>query len=64
MPAPRNRRHILIQTAPSREDYTPHPRRIELPPLPAPLNRRRHANSLKESLRDAQARQQDRKSVV
>lgn len=54
MPAPRNRRHLLAPFAPSVEQYTPHPRKIELPPIPGPKNRRRHAAALKASLRQAQ----------
>jgi len=61
MAAPRNRRHILVRTAPSREDYTPHPRRIELPPVPGPRSRRQHAGALKASLRDAQQQEQTRR---
>jgi len=64
MPAPRNRRHILIRTAPSREDYTPHPRRIELPPVPGPRSRRQHAGALKASLRDAQQQEQARRQAA
>ncbi len=64
MPTPRNRRHILVRTPPEREDYTPHPRRIELPAPPAPPNRRRHAAALKMSLRDAQREAQDRRQAA
>lgn len=53
MPAPRNRRHLLVSTAPSVEAYTPHPRRIELPPIEGPKNRRRHAATLKAALKEA-----------
>lgn len=34
--------------------YTPHPRRIELPPIPAPRNRRQHAAGLRAALRQAE----------
>ncbi len=64
MPAPRNRRHILVRKPPGREDYTPHPRRIELPPPPPPANRRRHAAALKASLREAQQGAQERRRAA
>lgn len=53
MPAPRNRKHILVPGPPSTEAYTPHPRKIELPPVPSPKNRRRHAAALRSALRQA-----------
>src|SRR5260370_5340905 len=64
MPAPRNRRHILIRTPPRREDYTPHARRIELAAPPAPPNRRRHAGALKTSLRGAQREAEERRQAT
>lgn len=64
MAAPRNRRHILVRTAPSREDYTPHRRRIELPPVPGPRSRRQHAGALKASLRDAEREEQARRQAA
>lgn len=64
MPAPRNRRHILIRTPPRREDYTPHARRIDLAAPPAPPNRRRHAGSLKTSLREAQREAEGRRQAT
>src|SRR4051812_42297714 len=54
MAAPRNRKHIFVQTSPSSEAYTPHPRRIETPEIPAPSNRRRHAQVLKTALATAE----------
>jgi hypothetical protein len=54
MPAPRNRKHLLVRTPPSTEDYTPHPRKIELPPIPAPRNRRQHAAALRAALQQAE----------
>lgn len=53
MAAPRNRKHILVRVAPSTEAYTPHPRKIELPPIATPTNRRRHAAALRVALRHA-----------
>lgn len=55
MAAPRNRKHLLVETPPSSEGYTPHPRRIELPPVPAPPNRRLHAAALTAALEGARA---------
>ncbi len=54
MPAHRNRKHLLVRTPPSTEEYTPHPRRIELPPIPAPRNRRQHAAALRDALQQAE----------
>ena len=56
MPAPRNRRHILVQTSPSVEAYTPHGRRINPSGYPGPADRRRHAAGLRDAL--TAARQQ------
>jgi hypothetical protein len=54
MAAPRNRKHLLIRTPPAAEEYTPHGRRIELPEIPRPTDRRRHAATLRASLLQAQ----------
>ncbi len=64
MAAPRNRRHILIRTPPRREDYRPHPRKIELAAPPPPANRRRHARALKASLHQAQREAQARRGAA
>src|SRR5262245_20523692 len=64
MPAPRNRRHILVPTPPSREDYRPHPRSIDLPTPPAPEDRGRHADVLKRSLVEAQRQGQERREAA
>jgi hypothetical protein len=61
MAAPRNRRHILIRTPPRREDYRPHPRKIELAGQPPPVNRRKHAAGLKAALREAERQAQTRR---
>jgi hypothetical protein len=54
MPAPRNRKHLLVRAPPSTEAYTPHPRKIEPPPIPGPKNRRQHAAALKAALQQAE----------
>jgi hypothetical protein len=54
MAAPRNRRHLLIPTAPQTEAYRPHPRRVPPVEVPAPENRRRHAGALRAALNQAQ----------
>src|SRR6266852_1030581 len=54
MPAPRNRKHLLVPTPPSSEEYTPHARKIVLPPVPGPRNRRQHASALKAALLQAE----------
>src|SRR6266849_3595322 len=53
MPAPRNRKHLLVRASPSTEEYTPHPRKIVVPPVPGPKSRRQHASALKAALGDA-----------
>jgi len=64
MPAPRNRKHLLVSTGPSVEAYTPHPRRIELPAIEGPKNRRRHAATLKSALKQAQEEAADNRESL
>src|SRR5437899_201083 len=68
MPAPRNRRHLLVRTAPQTEAYTPHPRRVPPVDVPPPDNRRRHAATLRTALnqaqRDTQATREQRAITV
>lgn len=54
MPAPRNRRHLLVRAAPAAEEYTPHGRKIEPPAFPRPSDRPRHADTLKTALVQAE----------
>lgn len=54
MPAPRNRKHLLVRTPPSTEEYTPHGRKIPPPSFPRPRDRRRHAAALNAALLRAQ----------
>ena len=54
MPAPRNRKHLLVRTAPSPEEYSPHPRKIEQPVFAGPPDRQRHAGALRNALTEAQ----------
>jgi hypothetical protein len=54
MAAPRNRKHLLVRTPPSTEAYTPHPKKIEPPPIPPPRNRRQHAATLRAALQQAE----------
>ncbi|GGO12802.1 hypothetical protein GCM10007972_18210 [Iodidimonas muriae] len=54
MPAPRNRKHLLVRAAPSSEVYRPHDRKIPPPIIPAPPDRRRHAAALRDALTAAQ----------
>src|SRR5262245_452451 len=54
MPAPRNRKHLLVPDPPSSEAYTPHPRKFEQPPIAGPPNRRRHARALRDALLTAE----------
>jgi hypothetical protein len=54
VPAPRNRKHILVQTRPTTERYRPHPRKIPPPPgPPAPASRSKHAKTLERALKTA-----------
>ena len=55
MPAPRNRKHLLVPTAPTAEPYTPHLRKIERPPYAGPADRQGHARTLRDALTQAQA---------
>jgi subtilase family protein len=54
MPAPRNRKHLLVPNPPSSEAYTPHPRKIEQPAFAGPQDRRRHARALRRALSTAE----------
>ncbi len=53
MPAPPNRKHILVRNEPSTEEYRPHPRKIDRPIYGGPEDRRLHAAVLSEALSDA-----------
>ena len=54
MPAPRNRRHLLVLTRPTSESYRPHGRKITLAVFPGPGNRQRHAATLGRALAEVQ----------
>jgi hypothetical protein len=54
MPAPRNRKHLLVPDAPSSEPYSPHPRKVEQSVFPGPQDRRRHARALRRALTTAE----------
>lgn len=53
MPAPRNRKHLLVRTAPTAEQYTPHRKKIEQPAYGGPPDRQRHAAALRDALTQA-----------
>lgn len=55
MPAPRNRRHILIREPPRAENYRPHGRKIEPRPFARPSDRAAHARTLRNALERAAA---------
>ena len=63
MPAPRNRKHLLVQTAPTAEPYTPHPRKIEDPVYLGPPDRNRHAIALQNALAQAQQEAVDNRAA-
>ena len=64
MPAPRDRRHILVPTPANVEPYQPHGRDIETKPLPVPENRRNHGRALAQSLTTASQQQQQRREAI
>lgn len=64
MPAPRNRKHIFVPTAPPAEEYRPHPRKIEQPPYSGPPDRRRHAAALREALAEAQRQAKANRAAI
>src|SRR6185436_11731253 len=68
MAAPRNRRHLLVPTAPQTEAYKPYPRKVPPAEIPTPDSRRRHAAALRTALnqaqRDAEARREERAITV
>src|SRR5437667_12913159 len=53
MAAPRNRRHLLVPTAPNAEAYRPHPRAIGPATFARPEDREAHARVLTASLKQA-----------
>jgi hypothetical protein len=54
LPAPRNRKHLLVPTVPTAERYRPHPRKIDPPSgPPAPASRSKHAKALERALKTA-----------
>jgi hypothetical protein len=64
MPAPRNRKHLLVPTAPTADPYTPHVRRIERPAYAGPADRQRHAAALRDALTEAQAESQASRAAM
>jgi len=64
MPAPRNRKHLLVRTAPSAEAYTPHPRRIEKPIYEGPPDRQRHAAALRDALTEARRQAEANRAAI
>src|SRR5580704_7708079 len=53
MPAPRNRKHLLVRTAPTAEQYTPHRKKIEQPAYGGPPDRQPDAAALRDALTQA-----------
>lgn len=53
MPAPRNRKHIIVPGKPTAEAYKPHDRKIDIPKPPAPTSRPAHAKALTKALESA-----------
>lgn len=65
MPAPRDRRHILVTAPPSVEAYTPHPAGGPPPRLPVPKGGRpSHGAKLKASLEQAQLDAEARRAAI
>ena len=50
MPAPRNRKHIIVPGKATAEPYRPHTRNIRIPKPPAPSSRATHGAALKKAL--------------
>lgn len=63
MPAPRNRKHVFVNTAPAVDSYTPHPKLIKVRPVPAPPDRTGHGNALKTALQEAEGEIQARREA-
>lgn len=64
MPAPRNRKHLLVRAEPSAEAYRPHPRKIEQPSYAGPADRRRHAATLRDALTEARRQAEANREAV
>lgn len=64
MAAPRNRRHLVVSTPPSTEEYRRHARNVTVPPLPEPLDRGRHARELRAALVNAERESQESRQSV
>jgi hypothetical protein len=64
MPAPRNRKHLLVPNAPSVEPYSPHLRKIEQPTFAGPPDRRRHARTLRRALTIAEREAQQAREQI
>ena len=64
MPAPRNRKHLLVRTEPSAKAYTPHPRKIEQPAYAGPPDQQRHAAALRDALMEAQRQAEANRAAV
>src|SRR5919204_2921404 len=64
MPAPRNRKHLLIPNPPASEAYTPHPKKIKQPSFPGPQNRQRHARALQRALSTAEREAQEARETL
>src|SRR5262245_14585217 len=64
MPAPRNKKHLLVPNPPSSESYTPHPKKIEQPTFAGPQDRRRHARALRRELSTAEREAQEAREAL
>jgi hypothetical protein len=64
MPAPRNRKHLLVPNPPSSEAYTPHPKKIEQPSFAGPQSRQRHARALRRALSAAEREAQEARETL
>ena len=64
MPAPRNRKHLLVRAEPSAEPYRPHPRKFDQPRYAGPSDRRRHAAILRDALTEAQRQAEANRTAV
>lgn len=64
MPAPRNKKHIVVPTLPTTEPYTPHPRIVRERQFNRPSDRVAHARSLQSALNRASAQARRSRETV
>lgn len=61
MTSARNRRHIVVPSAPIHELYSPHPRYMKSTPVPVPPSRQQHGMALIVAINDAESAGRNRR---